>query len=170
MAWSNIADTQLVAGRPIVAEFMNQYLACDEALREHMCGGKWESIDTTRTTSKVFVRAFIPRHASGLYIECESGVDVATGVSEPQIRLWYDDGLDLYYSDWTSLLDSTGQNVLVFPKRVQFARLPISTDARGQTLDIYYEVNGANDTSTTRKYYMRNYPSAATGGYGLRFE
>jgi len=173
MTWRDIADTEIAAGQPITAELMAKYLLRDQAAASHPCGGTWAQVSATVTNipDKTFLRLFVPRSAKYCYIECMAGVSPVTGI-KPQMQLYWDDGNDLSFNDYTYLTDDgtdTGNNLL-YPKRVQFKPITILTSSRGLIVNVQFKVH-PNETVNTRNYLIANLPAdvSGTAGYGVRF-
>lgn len=162
MSWQNIAGAEIAAGVPITQELILKLDQRDKAALEVATGGYWSQVSNNILSDSRFMRYVrIPRAATNLYIECESGVIGVVG-AQPEARL--------YLKDPVTLVTSTGGFValagIVYPQRVQFPPIPVPALFRGALLELWFD---ANDTVSSATFFCRNLATSATCGYGLRF-
>ena len=163
MSWQNIAAAEIAAGAPISQELILKLDQRDKAALECPVGGYWAQVSNNILSDSRFIRLIrIPRAASNLYIECETG-PLGTVGSQPEARLYLKNPTTLATS-YGAFLDLGGG--AMYPQRKQLPPIPIPGLFRGALVELWFD---ANDSVATATFYCRNLATSATCGYGLRF-
>src|SRR3990172_6299412 len=100
MVWQNIAAAEIAAGAPITEELLVRMKDRATSAIEGPAGGYWPQVSMFGTGSPTrFLRVFVPRGASTIYVECNAWYRGPSN-GNPQARIYATDGTTTSYSQY----------------------------------------------------------------------
>lgn len=160
MAWQDFGTSELAVNSPITQELITKMNDRDKSLCDGSVLWKWTPLSTGIGVDILFAKVWVPRSASFMYCQCQSGKSGGAGTA-PRALIRATDGASPSaggYADLTGIAQFS---------RVSFPVVPITAALRNKIVSLYFRAEDA--PASTLLFYVGNVQTLPDMGYGVRF-